>query len=199
MANAFDVDQAQQKIPIEIIAGDLVIWRRDDLIDLYPTADYAVSYSFQCLEHPSGQHHNFAVTGQEDSKGYYFQLTGSTTLGLNHLGDYSYQVYVTRTSDSARITVDSGTIKVTTDLASQNEETRIHAEIMVQKIQTLLEGKPDTDVASYSIQGRSLTKMSYNELIQAREYYRREVVKHRNEEKIKSGRKTANTVKVRFV
>ena len=75
MANAFDVDQAQQKIPLEIIAGDLVIWRRDDLIDLYPTADYAVSYSFQCLEHPSGQHHNFAVTGQEDSKGYYFQLT----------------------------------------------------------------------------------------------------------------------------
>lgn len=199
MANAFNVDQAQQKIPLEITAGDLVIWRRDDLVELYPTADYAVSYSFQSLNNPNGQRLSFAVTGQEDSKGYYFELAGSTTLDLNHLGEFSYQVYVTRSSDSARITIDTGTVTVKTDLHSQNKETRIHAEIMVAKIETLLEGKPDSDVASYSIQGRSLTKMTYNELIQAREYCRREVVKHRNEEKIKSGRNTGNTVKVRFV
>jgi hypothetical protein len=38
---------------------------------------------------------------------------------------------------------------------------RIHAEIMVSKIETCIAGKADSDVAKYSIAGRSLTKLSF--------------------------------------
>jgi hypothetical protein len=75
---------------------------------------------------------------------------------------------------------------------------RIHAEIMVAKIETILEGKADADVSSYSIAGRSLTKMSFNELVEARDYYRREIIKHNNDELIKKGKKNGSTIKVRF-
>ena len=75
---------------------------------------------------------------------------------------------------------------------------RIHAEKMVAKIESLLEGKADSDVSSYSIAGRSLTKLSFQELVDARDYYRREVVKHKNDSLVKRGKKNGSTIQVRF-
>ena len=69
---------------------------------------------------------------------------------------------------------------------------------MINKIESLLSGKADDDVASYSIAGRSLTKLSFTELTEARDYYRREVVEHTNKERIKRGKKGNETIKVRF-
>ena len=66
------------------------------------------------------------------------------------------------------------------------------------KRQSLLSGKADDDVSSYSIAGRSLTKLSFAELTEARDYYRREVVEHTNRERIKRGKKGNETIKVRF-
>ena len=50
-----------------------------------------------------------------------------------------------------------------------------HAQLMLDKIESLLLGKADDDVASYTIKSRSINKMSPEELRQWREYYRREV------------------------
>jgi hypothetical protein len=61
-----------------------------------------------------------------------------------------------------------------------------------------LQGKADSDVASYSIAGRSLTKLSFNELIEARDYYRREITQHENKELVKRGKKNGATIQVRF-
>jgi hypothetical protein len=53
-------------------------------------------------------------------------------------------------------------------------------------------------VSSYSVAGRSLTKMTFQELVDARDYYRREVVKHNNDELLKRGKSNGSTIKVRF-
>jgi hypothetical protein len=81
---------------------------------------------------------------------------------------------------------------------SNQADPRIHAEIMVDKIESLLAGKADSDVASYSIAGRSLTKLSFEELLAARDRYRREVVQHTNKELVKRGKKNGSTIQVRF-
>ena len=69
---------------------------------------------------------------------------------------------------------------------------------MIGKIESILEGKADSDVASYSIQGRSLTKLAIDELLQWRDYYRREVNEIRRKEQITHGRKTKATILGRF-
>jgi hypothetical protein len=61
-----------------------------------------------------------------------------------------------------------------------------------------LQGKADADVSSYSIAGRSLTKLSFQELLDARDHYRREVVRHNNKELVKRGKKSGSTIQVRF-
>lgn len=198
MSNAFDTASASQGEPTEITAGDLITWRRDDLTTLYPTSEYTLSYSFQSLNQAAADKTSFAVTATEDSAGYYAQITGATTLALAHYGTYSWQAYITRTSDNARVTIGQGRLDIITDLASQDNEQRNHAEIMIQKIESLLEGKADSDVSNYSIQGRSLTKFAIAELLEWRDYYRAESVRLKREEDVKLGRKTASTIKVRF-
>jgi hypothetical protein len=97
-----------------------------------------------------------------------------------------------------RIVVDTGDFNAIPDMDDNQADPRIHAEIMVVKIQSILEGKADSDVAEYSISGRSLTKLTFKELLDARDYYRREVVKHNNDELIKKGKKNGSTIQVRF-
>ena len=69
---------------------------------------------------------------------------------------------------------------------------------MVEKIESILAGKADSDVSSYSIAGRSLTKMSFTELLEARDYYRAEANKEKAASDAKNGRKGVSTIKVRF-
>jgi len=84
------------------------------------------------------------------------------------------------------------------DLDDNQADPRTHAEIMLNKIQTLLQGKADADVSSYSVQGRSLTKLSFQELEDARDKYQQEVNKEKNDALIKRGKQTSSTIKVRF-
>ena len=69
---------------------------------------------------------------------------------------------------------------------------------MVDKIESLLEGRADSDVDSYSIAGRSLSKLSFEELIKARDYFRSEVKQEKAAELAERGLSTGATIKVRF-
>ena len=70
--------------------------------------------------------------------------------------------------------------------------------ILLVKIESLLSGKADSDVSQYTIAGRQLTKMSMRDLLQARDYYRREVFLQKQQIAKKRGKDTGSTVKVRF-
>jgi hypothetical protein len=85
------------------------------------------------------------------------------------------------------------------DLDNNNADPRTHAEIMLAKIKSLLEGKADADVANYSVAGRSLTKLSFDELIKARDYYQEEYNKEVQKQRISKGQATGTTIKVRFL
>ena len=89
-------------------------------------------------------------------------------------------------------------IEVKPNLSAATSDPRTHAKIMLDKIESLLEGRADKDVSSYSIAGRSLNKMSISELLEWRNYYKaeynRELSKQRNENEDGSG----NTIKVSF-
>ena len=50
-----------------------------------------------------------------------------------------------------------------------------HAERMLAAIEAVLERRATTDQQAYTIDGRSLTRMGFDELVRARELYRRKV------------------------
>jgi hypothetical protein len=143
-----------------------------------------------------GGSHEFQVSGVADGDDYLFTITSTASANFD-TGHHHWQLEVTRTSDSERIVIQTGSWDIITDL-DNNVDPRSHAEIMVDKIETVLQGRADADVLSYSINGRSLSKIPPQELVEWRDYYRREASMKHRQEHIKNGKSTSATVKVRF-
>lgn len=196
MANLFDPANAPEGEPKQVVVGDFIQWKRSDLTD-YPTSE---GYTAEYVARITGGGSNEIKLPQSASStdDYYLFTVDSDTSASFITGLYHWQLEITQTSSDNRIVVDTGDFQAIPDMDNNQADPRIHAEIMVAKIETILEGKADADVSSYSIAGRSLTKMSFNELVEARDYYRREIVKHNNDELIKKGKKNGSTIKVRF-
>lgn len=194
LANAFDAATAPEGEPSEIVVGDYIQWKRSDLVSDYPTADYTATYIARIT---GGGASEIQLTGTAYNGSYLF-TADSTTSADFVAGYYHWQLEIVRNSDSNRIVVDRGAFTAIVDLDVSNADPRTHAEIMLTKIEALLQGKADSDVANYSIQGRSLTKFSIAELLEWRDYYREEVEKQKRLEEIKLGRPVSSTIKVRF-
>lgn len=194
MANLFDPDQAPEGEPTEIVVGDFLQWKRSDLVTDYPLAEYSAEYVARIT---GGGANEIKIPATETGGTYLFTVDSVTSADFVP-GFYHWQLEVTQTSSGNRVVVDIGDFTAIPDMDSNQSDPRIHAEIMVAKIQTILEGKADSDVSSYSIAGRSLTKMSFQELVDARDYYKREVISHNNRELVKRGKKNGATVQVRF-
>jgi len=194
MANAFDTDIAPSIEPDEIVVGDRSSWRKTNLASDYPSASYTLTYVSRAES--GGGSHEFKVTGTVDGADYLFTITSAASANFD-TGHHHWQLEVTRTSDSERVVLQTGSWDIISDL-DNNVDPRTHAEIMVDKIETVLEGRADADVLSYSINGRSLSKMPPNELVEWRDYYRRETVMQHRKDHIKNGRATSASIKMRF-
>lgn len=197
MANLFDAANAPEGEPTEIVVGDFIQWRRSDIAQDYPTSSgYTAEYVARITGGGSTEIKLPQAAGSTDDY-YLFSVSSETSAGFLP-GLYHWQLEITQTSSGNRIVVDIGDFEAIPDMDSNQADPRIHAEIMVDKIESLLAGKADSDVASYSIAGRSLTKLSFQELLDARDHYRREVVQHNNKELVKRGKKNGSTIQVRF-
>lgn len=197
MANLFDASNAPEGEPTEIVVGDFIQWKRSDIATDYPTSSgYTAEYVARITGGGSTEIKIPQAAGSTDQ--FYLFTASSVTTESFLPGLYHYQLEITETSSGNRLVVDAGDFTAIPDMDNNQADPRIHAEIMVDKIQTILQGKADADVSSYSVAGRSLTKMTFQELVDARDYYRREVVKHNNEALLKRGKKTGSSIKVRF-
>ena len=197
MANLFDAANAPEGEPTEIVVGDFLQWKRSDVADDYPTSSgYTAEYVARITGGGATEIKMPQAAGSTDD--YYLFTVSSETSAAFLPGLYHWQLEITETSSGNRIVVDIGDFTAIPDMDSNQADPRIHAEIMLDKIEALLAGKADSDVASYSIAGRSLTKLSFQELLDARDRYRREVVQHTNKELVKRGKKNGSTIQVRF-
>lgn len=194
MANLFDATNAPEGEPTEIVVGDFIQWKKENIAQDYPTATHSAEY----VARITGGGSNEIKLAATETNGYYLFTVDSTTSADFAVGRYHWQLEITQTSSGNRLVVERGEFEAIPDLDVNQSDPRNHAEIMLAKIETILEGKADSDVGSYSIAGRSLTKLSFDELMIARDRYKREVNQHRREELIKRGKASSNTIKVRF-
>lgn len=194
MANLFDAANAPTTEPETVVVGDYLQWKRTDLGADYPNNLYTATYVARIT---GGGSNEIQLTGTASGDDYLFTVDSVTSADFAP-GYYHWQLEIVRNSDSNRIVVDRGVFTAIVDLDVNQSDPRTHAEIMIDKIESLLSGKADADVSSYSIAGRSLTKLSFSELVEARDYYKREYQKEVIAERIRRGKSTGATVKVRF-
>lgn len=194
MANLFDAANAPTTEPETVVVGDFIQWKRTDLGSDYPNNLYTATYVARIT---GGGANEIVLTGTASGADYLFTVASEDSADFAP-GYYHWQLEILRNSDSNRIVVDRGVFTAIVDLDVNQSDPRTHAEIMVSKIESLLSGKADADVSSYSIAGRSLTKLSFSELVEARDYYKREYQKEVIAERIRRGKSTGATVKVRF-
>lgn len=195
MANRFDEANALSREPTEIRKGTRVQWVREDLSEIYPPSDYTLELSARSFDG------SFAIniSSTESAEGKHLFTVSSDTSAEWLKGDYAFQVEIQRTSDNERINAYSGRFTVLPDFASTALDPRSHAELMLSKIESLLEGRADKDVSNYAINGRSLTKLTIDELMSWRGRYRAEVRAERDKEARKQGRKGNFNIGARFV
>lgn len=196
MANLFDAVNAPEGSPKEIVVGDFIQFKRTDLVADYPPADYTARYIARVTQGGSSE---ITLTGTNYNSGesYLFTVTSTDSADFD-AGYYHWQLEIERNSDNNRIVVDRGSFTAIVDLDVNNTDPRTHDEKMLTKIQSILENRADSDVESYSIQGRSLTKIPIKELIEWERHYRQRVDRQKRADDIRLGRKTSNTIKVRF-
>ena len=195
MANRFDETNAPEGEPSDIVAGDFVSWKRTGLVADYPPASFSAEYVARIS---AGGTSEIKIAGTERDSYYWFTAASSVSSAF-FPGRYYWQLEVTETATSNRVVVDRGEFRVIVDLDFNGTDPRIHAEVMLDKIEAVLENRADGDVNTYTIAGRSLTKMTPQELINWRDVYRREVASHRRKVNMKLGKKGRATILGRFI
>ena len=200
MGNLFDSSQYRTQEPtIEeyghpIIAGDYLAWKREDLNSDYSNSSYTLSY--QARQAGNGTY-VITITASASGSDYLVQVGQSTTRPYN-VGLYYWDAYITRNSDSERIRIDSGQWEVIGDKATDNAAPRTSNQKIYEAVIAVIEGRASQDQMSYSIAGRSLSRMSIQDLIEFEGIYKARWMKEVNQSRIKDNLGTKNTIHARF-
>ena len=195
MANRFDSTNYPTITPDVLYVGDNWLWKRD-LTD-YPIADYTLTYSFRLLSSTATEIElTSSVITESDTSLYTISVPSATTTGYTK-GDYTYQEYITNTS-SERLVLNKGLTTVKSNLDADTGDPRSHNRIVFDALEATLENRASIDQMSMSIAGRSLSRMSPEELNKWYSQYKHLVI---NEDKVSrrdKGEATGNQVKVKF-
>lgn len=180
--------------PAEVVAGDTWTWKRTDLATDFPPATYSLSYALKIEGSTAAP---IAIAAAESGNEYQVTVAAAATAGYA-AGTYRWEAFATRTSDSARVRIGHGQIIVRPNAVTSTVDPRSHAQKMLDAIDALMEGRSVKDVNNYSIKDRSISKMTAEELVFWRNYYRAEVNREKISERRRLGKSTGRTMVARF-
>jgi hypothetical protein len=175
--------------PKSFTAGDSVEWERH--LEAYPASEgWGLFYSFRNFES------SFNVAALPKTDHYHVALSSKETT-LYKAGIYWWQATVYK-GEQQQIILE-GTIEVKPNLALlDNYDGRSHVKKTLDALEATILGKASRDQLSYSIAGRSLSRLSPAELLKWRDIYRAELVREINQMRLDQGFKSGGIIKVRF-
>lgn len=180
--------------PAGFAQGDLVKWTIDSVVNgdrKDPADGWVLTYA---LVNASAQT-EFSGTDNGDGT-HLVTLTAANTSSYSQ-GVYHYQASVL--SGTSRHVVRTGQICVEPDFKLlDSHDAREWAEKVLDAIEATLEGKATSDQVFYSIQGRSLSRMSWESLMDARNRLKREVNSLRQADAIAKGRGHSGIIRTRI-
>ena len=195
MANKFDRTNYPTQEPYQLQLGDRWVWVREDLNNDYDTDDYSLSYEFNIVDGSTAV--NFTITATEANDKYYVEVGSSTTANYTK-GNYHWYAYITRSSDSERIMIDEGYTEIVDNYATTSSDIRSHAKTCLDAIEAVIENRASIDQQSMSIAGRSLSRMSIDDLLSFRNYYKAEYLKEVKKQRAKNESASGNIIRVKF-
>lgn len=178
--------------PTSFRTGETVKWTTSDP-DHLPTASWVLTFE------ASSQTSVISGTGTNNGDGSFLVTLTASATGTASTGDYFWTERVSKGTGTAleRYTVRSGWMEILPSMGTAIDA-RSHARKMLDAIELVLEGKAPQDVASYSVAGRSLQRLTYEELLVARDRYRSEVAREVTAERIAMGLGSRRTVFTRL-
>lgn len=188
MKNLFDSENYPSQEPKKLINGARWAWKRSDVADVYPTDTYTLKYSISS----QGDVKDYTITASKVDGDHVVEVSSSET--NYNPGDYLWKAIIVRDSDSEEVVIDEGIFEV----KSQNGEVSSHVYRTLKAIQATIEGKASSDQLSYSINGRSLNRYTYDELIKLEKRYLSRWAKEKSDLERENGRKANNRVRVRL-
>ncbi len=197
MSNQFNSANYPKTEPSELIAGDRWAWKRTDLGADYDPDSYSLSYSLRLEGSAGSSSEEIEATASESGDDYIIEVPAATTAGYAP-GIYHWPAYNNRSSDSERITVDSGTVEVKPDRAESTVDPRTHVKKVLDALEAVIEGRATKDQQSYTIEGVSLSRMPIADLLMFRDRYKTEYAMAKRAERIANGLGHSGNVFVRF-
>lgn len=113
------------------------------------------------------------IAGTKSDGVYTFTETAANTAAWT-VGKYLYVIYVSDGTTEKTLETGSVDIEYRPDL-NPASDIRTHAEKTLDAIEAVIEGRATVDQQSYTIKGRTLTRMSLDDLLKFRQIYRNEV------------------------
>jgi hypothetical protein len=169
----------------------LIPWKRTGIEDDYPAATYSVAYQFTLNGAPTD---GYTVAGSVSNSEWIFEIPSAITAGYTP-GIYQWNLYVTRTSGSERLRLDSGSWEVVSNIRTDTStDVQSHARKVLTAIEAVIEGRASQDQMSYSIAGRSLARMPIEDLLLFRDRYRAEWIKQKRLSRGRKGRGNAGII-----
>jgi len=193
MANLFNPANYPKREPIALAVGDRWAWCRDDLTD-YPSGLYSLQYSFR-LEAASSSEIKIIATANADN----FKIEVPAAITSAYVaGPYQWSAYISRIADGERITIDGGTFEALPNRATSSADPRSFNQKQRDALRHLSLGKAAKDVASYSINGRSMTRHSPEEILTWLKHYEALCKVEERRAAAKKGLGHSGIIKVRF-
>ncbi len=177
-----------QTEPAQLIAGDSAKWLKS-LPDYLPADGWQLSYT---LTNAAGKI-NFAASAAGDA--HLVNVTPGVTTEWP-AGIYSWRAQISKVDEA--YTVASGTISVAPTFGADTLEARSFARQALANVEAYLLNPQNLTAASYTIAGRTLSRIGSAELLSKRDKYRAEVGQEDAAERVARGLPDRRRVFARF-
>lgn len=176
--------------PTLIVAGDTVTWT-------VPAGDYDASSWTLSYVLRSKEKESLTLTAADDGNGDHLIAVTAAASADWVAGEYFWQRYVT--NGATRYTTGRGRLEVKADFQSFEGDPRSSAQVALDALLAVRENKATSDQLSMSIQGRSISRMTWAEINEAVRHFERLVNDEAASERDQLGTESlSNTVKVSF-
>lgn len=182
------------RIPDQLRAGDTLKWSFGHN-DYLPGDSWVLTTEF-VNSAGTVDEQVAAITDPDDATRFLSTVAVATTAAWA-AGDVYWISYVTKSGE--RFTLCDGTLEVSSDLAVvASHDARSHVKKTLDAIEATIEGTASKTQASYSIEGRSLSRWSFDELVMLRDKYRAKYKRELNAARAKKGLPRRDRAHIRF-
>ena len=164
------------------LLGDQWFWKNESW-EWLPNTSCVLSYNARLQGAGSTA---ISITSSESDNDYLVEVASATRASYT-AGTYSWSTFITRSSDSQRIQIDSGDFVIKTNLATSTADPRTQPEQMVDHLESTPESLAQKLTTSYSVSDWSKTLTSMEDVRNQLDYYKGKVRSEVNKARVKSG------------